>query len=215
MNNYLFNDLKDWYGCHRIVSLVLGIIILVISLLLLSPGQPLVFYTFMGLKGMGISLYMAIISYKRGTAPAFLDRFCSLTASTDCLKVIQSRPLGVIDMVDVGVIYFVGGLFVLLTGLAGFHTYVDTTILFALSWLSVPYLVFSLYYQYAVVKKWCTLCLSVWCVMAGEVILSLYYVKMSDNWLSYWKNVLFVGAIFLFTATVWGIVSKQTQLNRG
>ncbi len=170
----------------------------------------IVLYIFLGLKVLGIILYACIWAVKRGTASAFLNKLCSLTPSTDCQRVIRSRPLGMVDMADVGVVYFVGGLLVLLSGLAGFYLRENTMILFGLSWLSIPYLLFSLYYQYAVVGKWCTLCLSVWCVMLAEILLSLYSgMTLTHAVWSYGKNLLFVLFVFFFTATVWEIVQHR------
>ncbi len=170
---------------------------------------------FIGLKILGVLLYVCIWAVKRGRAPVFLQQWCSLTPTTDCLRVIRSRPLGIVDMAEVGMVYFVGGLLVLLSGLVGIGSRENTVILYGLSWLSIPYLLFSLYYQYAVVGKWCTLCLSVWCVMVAEILLSLHDgMTLARPLLSYGKNILFVCAVFLFTAVVWGVFSRISRVRR-
>ncbi len=165
---------------------------------------------FIGLKILGVLLYVCIWKVKQGKAPVFLQKLCSLTPATDCLRVIRSRPLGIVDMAEVGVVYFVGGLLVLLSGLTGFHTHPQTLLLFGLSWLSIPYLLFSLYYQYAVVGKWCTLCLSVWCVMVAEILLSLHAdLPFAPPYLPYAESFLFVLLVFLLTAAGWELSLRR------
>ncbi len=200
----------SWYRRHQALVLVSAAVLLLASLLLLSPRQETGFYVFLGLKALGVVLYIAIIMVRQNIAPAFVERLCSLTTFTDCRQVIRSRPLGIVDMADVGVVYFSGGLLILLSGLTGFHTRIHATFLFVLSWLSIPYLLFSLYYQYAVIRKWCTLCLSVWCVMVVEIALSLHYgMALTYLGISYWKNGLFVLSVFLFVVAVWRMMSHR------
>ena len=77
---------------------------------------------------------------------------------------------GILPWTDVGLLYFSGGL--LLSLLAGFQP-VLWPLVGLLALLALPYTVFSLYYQGAVARQWCTLCLGVQAVLLTEGILAI------------------------------------------
>ncbi len=98
---------------------------------------------------------------------------------------------------EVGFFYFAGTfLFLLFPGLE----YATKISVLALSNLiAAPYILFSVYYQWKVVKQWCPLCLTVQAVLLGELVWSMlnlsgYPVNMQSlsgtNLTGYAKNVI-------------------------
>jgi hypothetical protein len=70
---------------------------------------------------------------------------------------------------DVGFIYFTGSILFLLQSPAG----EGLSLIAILAALSVPYPIFSIYYQGIVLKKWCPMCLGVQLILVTEFILLL------------------------------------------
>lgn len=88
-----------------------------------------------------------------------LKQVCQKGASLNCTAVMNSKAAKVfgISLSSIGATYFIGMLLVLLTG--GVY---DPGVLQVLSWVNVlalPVVLFSVYYQWKVVKQWCVLCL--------------------------------------------------------
>ena len=99
-------------------------------------------------------------------------------------------------------------------GFAFFATFFSTQVLFpanasfmliwsALSLLAAPYMLFSIYYQWRVVKQWCPLCLAIQAVLAVNVLIAAIYLSDSPTSLTdiefYTIGViLLTGLFFLF-----------------
>lgn len=90
-----------------------------------------------------------------------LQQICNAGKKVNCGAVLQSKAakIGGISWSALGFSYFMGILLLLL-----FSGITNPTALFAVSWLNViavPYVIFSVYYQWRVAKQWCVLCLCV------------------------------------------------------
>lgn len=101
-----------------------------------------------------------------------------MSVSFDCDKVLTSkasRVFNALSLADVGFVYFVAGIVGLV--LNAFFGLPDNTllILFYFSVCGVPFILFSIFYQWIKVKKWCPLCLSVVGVILLEICLFMFY----------------------------------------
>jgi uncharacterized membrane protein len=92
-------------------------------------------------------------------------KFCSADGNAGCNKVLESngsKLAGVLSWSDVGLFYFTS--LITLT----FFAMADQDILSAvvlINFFSLPFTLFSIYYQAVVLKAWCRLCLSVQVVL--------------------------------------------------
>ncbi len=129
--------------------------------------------TFIKLLGVGVTALLLIYEIDKNNS--FVKNICSAGKQTNCDAVLKSKAGKILGMSwgEVGFFYFAATtLFLLLPGLA-----------FAakLPWLAIagtlatPYIVFSIYYQWRVVKQWCPLCLAVQAVLAMELIWAIIY----------------------------------------
>src|SRR5690606_3216702 len=106
---------------------------------------------------------------------------------------------------EAGFIYFMGGwLLIILFSFTG-HSAVFG-ILALLSLLCVPYIFFSLYYQWRVVRQWCTLCLTVLAVVLLE--LTSYGIAGFSNHFAYFNQIDFATIVefafaFTFPILIW------------
>jgi uncharacterized membrane protein/thiol-disulfide isomerase/thioredoxin len=102
-----------------------------------------------------------------------LQQICSFNKKMKCGAVLQSKGAKIfgISWSTLGLIYFTGGLTVLLT-----QGLVNPESLWMLSWLSLlasPYILYSVYYQWKVTRQWCILCLCIQVVIFIQCIVSL------------------------------------------
>ena len=133
---------------------------------LLQKTQGLLFLA----KTTGIALSVLLILHEFEVRLSLTEKLCHLNKATNCNTVLNdkaSKIFGWFGWADAGFIYFTGCLLFLLQGSgAG-----DYSLLAILSALSMPYPLFSIYYQGFVLKKWCPMCLGVQLILISEFIL--------------------------------------------
>lgn len=92
-----------------------------------------------------------------------VKKFCTNTAEkVSCQKVLFSKGaklFGMISMTDIGAVYFATLFLFTVHALLNDQYNNATGLLFWLAVIPLPYTIFSLYYQFRVVKKVCVLCL--------------------------------------------------------
>ncbi len=128
---------------------------------------PLVFT-----KITGIVLSVLLILHEFEVHLAFTDKLCHLNKATNCNTVLHdkaSKVFGWFGWADAGFVYFTGSFLFLLQSPQG----EGLSLLAILAALSVPYPIFSIYYQGFVLKKWCPMCLGVQLILITEFILLL------------------------------------------
>jgi uncharacterized membrane protein len=141
-----------------VVFTVLSVIILS-TMVFLQPvsGWPIL------INSLGISLCIALLMQTLGQSNLLSNAACIPNSKIDCNEVVNSavaKIYGDISLAEIGLLFFGGGLFtsILLT-LAGHNLF--NPYLFFLFVASQPFAIFSIYYQWKVIKTWCLLCLSV------------------------------------------------------
>lgn len=131
---------------------------------------------------IGFIISVAIIKQELGLKTIIGDAFCSKQDDKkDCDAVLTSKGAKIFKnykLSDFSILYFTG-----LTVLTCVQIS-NPVISFSISLLAIPATLYSLYYQYAVVKKWCLLCLSIvgvlW-VQASISLISTTYLKTFIN----------------------------------
>jgi uncharacterized membrane protein len=121
-------------------------------------------------KTIGIVLSVLLILHEFEVHLSLTDKLCHLNKATNCNTVLNdkaSKVFGWFGWADAGFIYFTGGLLFLIQG----QSRPALSLLAILSALSLPYPVFSIYYQGFVLKKWCPMCLGVQLILIFEFIL--------------------------------------------
>lgn len=132
-------------------------------------------YVFFGLlftKLLGITASLFLVLHELKIHTPLGDKLCGFSSKTDCDAVLgsnASRLFGSVNWADAGIIYFTGTIIYLLgsVGIASLG------LLAILSAVSLPYPVFSIYYQSFKLKKWCPFCLLVQLVLVAEFFVLL------------------------------------------
>lgn len=103
------------------------------------------------------------MQHELGRKSKILDKFCSgNNEKISCNEVLNSnggKLFGNIKFSDVGIIYFTSVIFTWV--LLAYITNSNYTFIIAFSLLAIPFTLYSVFYQYFIVKKWCPLCLSI------------------------------------------------------
>jgi len=129
--------------------------------------------TVIKLAGVGITTLLLI--YDIDKTNAFVKNICTAGKHTNCDAVLNSKAGKVFGMSwgEAGFFYFAStSLFLLFPGL----DFINKLPLLAMaSTLAAPYILFSIYYQWRVVRQWCPLCLAVQAVLIMELIWSIAF----------------------------------------
>lgn len=171
--DYEKNRKKEKIGHGALV--LLGVIILALWLQtgaysILNNGISGLFpFLLLTLLLAGTAVALILLSHETDAHNPLMEKACRASATVNCDAVLNSEAAklgGYFSWSEAGFAYFSGGLLVAL--FSGMHPGV-MSVLAWLNLLAIPYVFFSVYYQWKVVKQWCVLCL----VTQGILVLGL------------------------------------------
>lgn len=171
--NYRENNLKVVFNHFKLPLLVL---ILLGLILLKVNDQSLSFhYGFLlGLKIVGLGVSVLLLIHSIDANNPLIQNLCNLGNKNNCNAILKSDAAKITSWLswsEVGFFYFAGSLLALL--------FIPSS-LFVLAWLNVaalPYIIYSLYYQYTH-KNWCVLCCTTLAVLGAEFIDNLLAIEV-------------------------------------
>lgn len=202
------------------LKLLFGLFVLSISgVLILNTFETLDYLMIVSsIAGITISIY--IIQHELGKNLKALNKFCKTFENTSCDDVINSEGaslFGIFKLSDLAIVYFSSQLlFIVFNSLFK----IDNHLIFnSLSALSIPMILYSLYYQGIIVKKWCPLCLGLVAVLSFQSIVtfglseSIFNSYSSSTYLS----ILLFTLIFSLIGLIWiyfsPLFSKEIKLD--
>ncbi len=148
---------------------------------------PAMSLSVLNLTGMAISLLL--IQKQLFKENKFADRICSMFHQKDCNNVLFSEKAKLLDTFswsEIGTAYFLVQSLSLVLYPACFPAAA------IISWLAMPYGIWSVWYQWRVVKQWCMLCLivqmlvwtsgilAIWWFFVGETVLTFDAILLKD-----------------------------------
>lgn len=148
-----------------------------------------------------------IVMHKMGRDNAITKQLCNAEKTVGCDAVLNSKAAEIvkgIDFGDMGIIYFSAELLFLLFSTFSGATGTALPMLILPSCFAFAFTIFSLYYQWKIVKVWCRMC------MVVIAVIWLQSVVLGAFWLS--KGAVFSGittttvlqiSLALLTATMW------------
>lgn len=144
-----------------------------------------------------------------------IQQICQPGKKVNCSAILNSKGSKFfgISWSILGSAYFFGFfLSLVVTGIT------DSSVLFLLSWLnifSLPYIFYSVYYQWKVAKQWCLLCLSILAVLVIQFLISsiggLYSLPLSEVAAQSWLAVFTCVSISFFVINLLIKVSKKAK----
>lgn len=203
------------------LPLTIGFVVCSVIVMAYYLGNSyLLWFTILKLVGLSIAILLINKEVNKTTEYSF----CKVGKKVDCNEVLNSPAANIfswLSMTDVGFLYFAGTFLALV--ICGFgQNYIVNTLLIGnitLSFLSIPYTIFSLGYQAFKVKKWCALCIGIITILWVEALLGYCYFKFADYELLF--NVQGLWTFFLallFPTIIWiylKSVLKKSVLYKG
>lgn len=121
------------------------------------------------LKIAGVAASTMLVMNSFGSGSKLAKALCSLGKQTNCFAVLNSPQGKIFNLVswsEVGFIYFAG---CILTMIFAESAGAIISFLWLTTSSSLPYVLFSVFYQWRIVKKWCILCLTVQAIFLIEL----------------------------------------------
>lgn len=183
-NNYFNKRIIELFNKSRTLILLSSIIILLGGIWKItnpSFSSEFIFLLFTKLCGLFVSINLVIHSL--GKSSSLLQNVCNFKKSNNCDDVLNSSAskfFRFISMSDLCLIYFGGGLVLVVVMMLMFQSLFILYPLLFLSLLSFPFVLFSLYYQFLRLRKACPLCLSIVFILLLEITFSVNYIYTNN-----------------------------------
>jgi len=192
-------------GIFSVAGLLLGILLypLIQSGARLEIRSALIISA---IKFIGISATILLLVFEVDTNNRFVKSICNAGGHTSCDSVLHSKGAKVLgtNWSELGFFYYASTLLFLFVPGVSFNTKI---ILFGnLAAISTPYILFSLYYQWRVVKQWCPLCIVVQVALTLEFLWSLFFFWNSQiHWsgLNLVPNSIILTICILIPLVLW------------
>lgn len=200
-------------GIRKLLLWTMGLILLVsVVVFNVTNTNALTFMSIFLIKLMGLAVTILLLAYEFNKNNIFIRNICSGGVKTSCEAVLDSRAakIGNISWSELGFLYFAATTIFLLLPV--------TTFSIKIAWLTManafaaPYILFSIYYQWRVVKNWCPLCLITQAVLLFELIWSI-----ANFWINRSQSVLEMSTIgvLLFSVvlpiTIWYTLKPEIK----
>lgn len=173
----------------------------------IDTQQSLVFWGLLLTKITGLTASLFLLLHEFKVHSPLADKICGFSSKIDCDSVLTSnasRIFGWTNWADAGFIYFIGT-FIYLLGSVGNSSF---GILAIISLFSLPYTVFSIYYQLVKLKKWCPFCMLVQFVLISEFLILILTFKKIE---SPGADIIWLITSFSLPACLW-IIFKAYQI---
>ena len=143
-----------------------------------THGMQVIFpFIFSLLSSSGVIISGFLLWYDLDQNNPFLQKICTHKRRINCDAILHSKKSKIagISWSSIGLSFFLGNLLSLvLIGL------VDLQAHFLLFWttvLALPFVIFSIYYQWQIMKQWCIFCLLIQALLISQFVLSFL-----DKW---------------------------------
>jgi len=167
---------------------------------------------FLVLKIIGLFVSVNLVSHSIGNSTKLSKMVCTQGKHTSCDDVLDSpasQLFGIISMSDIGLVYFAGSFFALLSAVFLNLQGSIISLLSLISVFSIPYIVFSLYYQSFLIRKWCPFCIGIMSILLFECIFFFAYIEYFN--ISILLNstpYLVIGFCFITTICLWSVLKS-------
>jgi protein-disulfide isomerase/uncharacterized membrane protein len=209
--NYKKNiKIEKWQNLKIPIFLGLGILLVIVAAFFqktIYSETSLLFYVFSFIYFAGVFVTSLLLWYEVDKANPTLQKICTGAKKVNCSAILnskQSKMFGILSWSEIGFFYFsIGYLFLLLQGNNAL------TLVIFLNIIALPYTIFSIYYQWRVIKQWCILCLWVQVILAAQFLST---VLLYPNGLQNLINIEAIGDIPSNTYSAFIIISVISPL---
>lgn len=179
-----------------------------------------IFYTFLIFIFSIIGLFISglIVNHQLGYSNGITSKFCTFGKNTDCNSVLNSKAAKLTEKIglsDIGIVYFASQ--ILISLLLNNYSQGIKIVLFSLNTLAIPFIIYSIYLQKFVIKKWCTLCLGVITILFFQAIVSITALLKLNSFDVSINTGGAIISIFLLVLLIWFMllpVLKAAKTNK-
>ncbi|MEO9571151.1 MAG: vitamin K epoxide reductase family protein [Polaribacter sp.] len=182
------------------------IVLLGVVFVLSKPTIISSIYFLLALIGTVISI--SVFNQELGVQNTIGNAFCSSSnEKKDCDAVLSSKGATIFKnykLSDLSLIYFLG--LAISTFLFSIGN-ISLEIVYIISLLALPITIYSIYYQYKIVKKWCFLCLSI----VGILLLqgSIFFFTKKTNIVFLFDKLIITSFSFSLIFTIWSYIKPK------
>lgn len=179
-----------WWSTVGIGLLLIGQFV-VDALPALNPSSAFSLFMIVTTKLAGLAAAILLLTFELDKNNTLVKSICSAGKQTSCEAVLNSKASRLLGMSwsEIGFFYFASTtLFLLYPGVS---LALKVAPLALISTAAAPYVLFSIYYQWRIVKRWCPLCLAVQSVLILELVWSLF---------NYWFTGVTIESVHVTTA---------------
>lgn len=181
------------------------VFVLLGSFLLLKP--KLTTFIHYSMSFVGLLFSALIVSKELGIQSTVIDKFCNKEQkSIDCNAVLNSKGATLFNKLklsDVSIVYFST---LLISSLLTLLNNSSIHLIYLISISAIPSTIYSIFYQYKIVKNWCMLCMCIVLVLWLQAI-TIYFANFDIKELKF--NSYSFGTVlicFLLISTAWSYV---------
>lgn len=148
-----------------------AILITLLTFIANIPAENVLSFGIIALiKITGLVTAVLLLLYEVNKSNAFVKNICSAFGKANCDAVLTSKgsKLWGISWAEFGFFYFAATTLILL--MPAFSFGYKTALLSIFNGIAAPYILFSIYYQWRIIKQWCPLCLVIQATLATELI---------------------------------------------
>ena len=198
---------KDLFGiAQKLILLVAGIVLLGISYISQSLFNNIGITSLLVVNVIGVYIGYLLVLKQMNIQSKYADKICSLFSKSDCNNVLESdaaKLWGVFGWSEIGLGYFTANVLILL--------FLPHLILYLaiLNVLTLPYTIWSVWYQKVKSKQWCPLCLIVQVLLWGVFTLNgiFRYIQLPTTFEL--QNILIVGSLYAIPIFIFNLLVPQ------
>jgi len=174
----------------------------------LPPADIVYGFVVLVTKTIGVAATILLLIYQIDKSNAFVKSICTVGKQTKCNAVLGSKASKIFGITwsEAGFFYFAATFSFLLFPSINFS--IKVFVLSFASCIVAPYILFSVYYQWRVVRQWCVLCLTVQAVLTAELIWSIFYFLKPSSVIVLPSafTILSAGYYLLIPAILWFVL---------
>lgn len=192
-------------------EILIGVLIAILIGLFIKNNAGTFEFAHFLLSLLGVWVCWLIVMYEMGMQSSILDKICMESNDVSgCDAVMNSsgaKLFGKIKLSDIGIIYFISLSFIWVFSLSSHSSQLGIVMI---SCIAIPFTLYSIFYQFWVVKKWCPLCLTVVSVLWLQA-LSIMFYKFNNVLSIDLNSILIILFSFVFTAIAWRFISAKIE----
>lgn len=191
---------------HKMRNIVLtfgiAVLLLLFSYYTIHFQYSISFTVILFCKITGLIISTLLLQLEIGSANPLLKNICSIATYTDCDAVLKSKYSSILGIrwSEIGFYYFSSTFLILLSASLSYS--VREAVLILLSIAASPYIIFSIYYQWKVLKQWCPLCILVQFTLALESLWALTFLR-KFKFIVAWQDLIPVTSYVLLPILIW------------